>query len=51
MNNFLRIMYICFRFVKKPITIYGYTFSVYTVLLFILIFCLCLLIISIFYKS
>lgn len=51
MNKFLRIMGLCFIFVQKPITLYGYTFSVYNVLLFILLFCLCLLIISIFYKS
>lgn len=40
METFLTFMKIVFSFVAMPFTIYGYTFSVWTVILFVLFFCL-----------
>lgn len=39
MNDFINFMAECFKFFKIPITIYGYTFSLWDVILFTAVAC------------
>lgn len=49
MNFFLRIMDITWAFVQMPFTVFGYTFSMFEVIMLILVFSIVTYIIDVFF--